>query len=178
MAAPLDCAHCETTGTCGGDRNAQACGACIAFWQRQFSFLKLNIWKPEFSDEAQKGMRCSCCWGRGVTESSSSKYDYRVPALLAGALALLSFGLLAWVHKDTDEFGKAVVFVGTLLGSITGYYFGGEKGKGTADTQANNTDPSKTASAQAESAGVAKIPDAQAENDRAPDIKDSQDQEE
>ena len=73
------------------------------------------------------------CWGKGLAELSSSKWNYRYPALLAivfvflAFLLLFVFGVLRYEHFD-----KLLVFVSTLIGSITGYYFGGERAKATA----------------------------------------------
>jgi hypothetical protein len=49
--------------------------------------------------------------------------------VLAVMLAVVAF-LTLWVamYKSTaDDFAKVLVFVSTLTGSITGYYFGGTR---------------------------------------------------
>lgn len=76
------------------------------------------------------GLVCSVCWGKGLAELSSAKWNYRYPAILAIVFVLLGFLLLfvfAW--RDYQHFDKLLVFVSTLIGSITGYYFGGERAR-------------------------------------------------
>ena len=84
------------------------------------------------------GLVCSVCWGKGVAEPSQSKWEYRFPAVLAIIFVALGFGTLLVVFlvpllksgADSQQFDKVLVFVSTLVGSVTGYYFGGERGKG------------------------------------------------
>ena len=49
-----------------------------------------------------------------------------VPCL---ALIIVCFVLLLiWDTHDKENFGEILAFSGTLIGSITGYYFGGKSG--------------------------------------------------
>jgi len=120
----VDCQHCKKTGTCTNGPDGQSCARCIAFFTG----------RHEYSADSGKpiGLVCSVCWGKGLAELSSSKWNYRYPALLAIVFVLLAFlllfvfGLLQYQHFD-----KLLVFVSTLIGSITGYYFGGERAKAT-----------------------------------------------
>lgn len=123
MLQLTDCLHCKKTGTCeSGGKNGESCKVCIAFWKGEFG----NNFLLGSSDPI--GLKCSTCWGKGVTEPSGrTKWDYRTPAALAGGLSILSFLLLWLTYNGGEAFNKALVFVGTLLGSITGYYFGGAK---------------------------------------------------
>lgn len=61
--------------------------------------------------------------------SQQSRWDNAAPAVLGGVLAILSFSLLFYLARTSngEGFNKALIFAGTLLGSITGYYFGTPK---------------------------------------------------
>ena len=115
------CAHCKGSGTCANGTGEASCQICVAAWRLRNKLLK------EGADA--KGLRCTCCWGKGRVEPpGATKWDYKTPAYLAGGLALFSFILLFVTFRANGEaFAKSLVFVGTLLGSITGYYFGGQK---------------------------------------------------
>jgi hypothetical protein len=125
MADHVECKHCGQTGTCTNGPDRQSCGRCIAAWQPA---------SPSTSTPARtyptEGLVCAVCNGTGVAELSSSKWDYRLPAALAILLILFAFTsifvFLAWDDKDID---KVLVFAGTLIGSVTGYYFGGERSR-------------------------------------------------
>ena len=93
------------------------------------------------------GLKCSTCWGRGLVEpTGATRWDYRTPAYLAAGLAALTFVLLFVTYNGNGEaFNKSLIFAGTLLGSITGYYFGGQKrlsaGSGEGDGKHAQTPP-------------------------------------
>ena len=116
----VTCKHCDETGTCKGI-NGISCGRCVAFWDnsiRGFDKSTGNV----------SGLVCSVCWGKGIAEPSSSKWAYRFPAVLAIIVVVSAISLLVlfeWLKSE--HFDKILVFVSTLAGSVTGYYFGGEK---------------------------------------------------
>jgi hypothetical protein len=72
------------------------------------------------------GIVCSVCWGKGIAEPSNQKWQYRFPAMLALLIILVALFLLIWYDRK-PEFDRIIVFVSTLVGSVTGYYFGGER---------------------------------------------------
>jgi hypothetical protein len=74
------------------------------------------------------GLVCSVCFGRGLAETASSQWDYRFPGILAIVFIAGAFGLL-WYFTASPHFDKILVFVSTLVGSVTGYYFGGERNR-------------------------------------------------
>lgn len=72
----------------------------------------------------------------------ATKWDYKTPAYPGAGLAVCSFLLLrglVW-KGDTAGFGNAIVFVGTLLVSINGYYFGGQRKAPAASTDGEKSD--------------------------------------
>jgi len=65
-----------------------------------------------------------------LAETASSQWDYRFPGILAIVFIGTAFGLLYYFH-DSPHFDRILVFVSTLIGSVTGYYFGGERRRST-----------------------------------------------
>jgi uncharacterized membrane protein len=127
-----ECLHCKKTGTCTSGPNGESCSRCVAYWQNRKEFL------PDSGKTL--GLVCSMCWGKGVAEISSSKWSYRYPAFLASAIVILAFALLfVFGIWKTEHFDKTLVFVSTLIGSVTGYYFGGERSKVSARGAANKS---------------------------------------
>jgi hypothetical protein len=76
------------------------------------------------------GLVCSVCFGRGLAETASSKWDYRFPGILAILFISVAFGLL-YYFSNSAHFDTILVFISTLVGSVTGYYFGGERSRST-----------------------------------------------
>jgi hypothetical protein len=74
------------------------------------------------------GLVCSVCYGKGVNQGSQTKWDYRLPLLLAAFLSVCGF-ITLWALRENGNFDKVLVFVSTLLASITGFYFGGERSR-------------------------------------------------
>jgi hypothetical protein len=115
----IPCPHCDKTGTChrgGGDKS---CGRCIAGrW----------LWKKLPKDDDYVGLVCSVCSGKGLVEPYALKIERLFPFFLAAGLAALGFSLL-FIRPGGLTPEQSLPFVGTLLGSITGYYFGGERAR-------------------------------------------------
>ena len=114
----VPCAHCSTTGSCKNGQAQAGCARCQAFWSE-----REGKW-DSFPDRT--GIVCSVCWGKGVAEPSNQKWQYRFPAMLALLIIIVAVGLLLWFGQTT-AFDRILVFVSTLVGSVTGYYFGGER---------------------------------------------------
>jgi len=119
----VTCKHCGETGTCTSGSDGNSCARYAAFWINH-----VPNYQPK---ESEKGLVCSVCWGKGVTEPTSSKWQNRFTPILASCFVVLAivmvilFGLL-----KLEGFDKVLVFASTLIGSVTGYYFGGERGRG------------------------------------------------
>jgi hypothetical protein len=111
------CKHCNETGTCKNGRDNSSCARCEAYWAQSLKTYKTREGEP---------VLCSVCWGKGVAEPLSSKWENRFTPILATAFVLLAF-LAIFVFGSRDEFEKILVFASTLIGSVTGYYFGGER---------------------------------------------------
>ena len=120
MAELVACKHCNESGTCRNGEGDASCDRCAAFWSgRDQQFPKTG---------KHTGLVCSVCMGRGLAETASSQWDYRFPGILAILFVGVAFGLL-YYFNNSPHFDKILVFVSTLVGSVTGYYFGGERNR-------------------------------------------------
>jgi hypothetical protein len=125
MSELVTCKHCSETGTCRNGQDGTSCDRCSTYWRQQQS-------QQMPKDERFTGMVCSVCFGRGLAETASSQWDYRFPGLLAVLFIAAAFGLLFYFEvTQSAHFDKVLVFVSTLVGSVTGYYFGGERRRRT-----------------------------------------------
>ena len=106
----IPCAHCEGTGTCTTDA-LESCAVCC-----RESKVKLG----------SKQIVCSVCGGLGVAETTTSRMRNRIVPTLAILIAYFSL-VLVWfsMFLRTELFSEVLAFSATLVGSITGYYFGG-----------------------------------------------------
>jgi hypothetical protein len=120
MAELIPCKHCSESGTCRNADGEASCDRCVSFWSD-----RLKVFPKEGK---HTGLVCSVCFGRGLAETASSQWDYRFPGSLAILFILVAFGVLLYFH-DSVHFDKVLVFVSTLVGSVTGYYFGGERNR-------------------------------------------------
>lgn len=116
MTERIACPHCKTSGTCSSGAEGDSCAVCsrTGFRLRDYS-------------AAPKGLPCSVCGGRGSVEPFSLKLQNRfLPFFAMGFVFLLLLFLAVALYSGTASFEKIIGFAGTLIGSITGYYFGGK----------------------------------------------------
>lgn len=107
----IDCAHCKGTGTCHSSREGASCFVCIRA-------AKVK----EFTD-VQFGLVCSVCEGNGYNEPFSERLQERIGPMLALALCYLTL-VLVFFAVGKSEFDKVLPFSATIIGSVTGFYFG------------------------------------------------------
>ncbi|HEX8197533.1 MAG TPA: hypothetical protein VF571_15165 [Pyrinomonadaceae bacterium] len=124
MAEFVTCKHCDETGTCKNRLDGSSCARCRAYW-----VSAIKNYQPQ---ETESGLVCSVCWGKGVTEPTSTKWQNRFTPILASVFVVFAFVLIAGfgIWAEVGSFDKVLVFASTLIGSITGYYFGGERAAG------------------------------------------------
>ena len=73
------------------------------------------------------GLPCLICEGRGSVEPFSLKLHNRfLPFFAMGFVTLLLILVGLVVFFADKSFEKVIGFAGTLIGSITAYYFGGK----------------------------------------------------
>ena len=110
------CAHCDGTGTCKNGVDETSCMVCV-------KKAKLKI---EGADKnATTGLVCSVCGGHGISEPYSSRLQNRIVPLLAIIIVYIAL-LIIWSHAKEEHFNQLLAFASTLIGSVTGYYFGGK----------------------------------------------------
>ena len=109
------CAHCGTTGSCKSGRDGVSCAVCV----------RDNKLPADASDSTYVGLACSVCAGAGSFESTTDRLRRRVVPVLALLIVYLALAMI-WANADKSTFHELLAFGGTLIGSITGYYFAGK----------------------------------------------------
>jgi hypothetical protein len=114
------CPHCAGKGTCATNKG-EACDYCFEEAKRVFPFGKPR------SINIRLGLPCATCAGTGKNYPSvMSRVIAPLLATLIVAAALVIGGM---VVQSGDKYqGEVVTFLGTLAGSVTGFYFGGRGG--------------------------------------------------
>lgn len=108
-----DCAHCGKTGTCTRGENGGSCAVCA----RRGLF---GTYSPAH------GLVCSICRGTGLLEPVSQRLAYGTgPAI---ALLVMVITVVTIIYGHEKHFTEVLAFLGTLTGSITGYYFSRKSG--------------------------------------------------
>ena len=127
----LPCQHCRGEGTCiaADPVKRLSCDVCIERWRTQGALM---------GEGPFKGLVCSVCRGRAWAESATLVWSNRFPFILSALLVVMSSTLLFFAKKIGIDPAHALTFVGTLIGSITGYYFGGEKSRSSGEARVAN----------------------------------------
>ena len=141
MTERIPCAHCQTLGTCKNGAGGSACAICAKAGSKFRDYSQLPT-----------GLVCSVCGGGGSVEPFSLKLQNRfLPFFAMGFVLLLLIFLGICLFYANASFDKVIGFAGTLIGSITGYYFGGKQiesstsaPKGSPSTQGNQGSPTKS----------------------------------
>lgn len=105
------CGHCNGGGTCKSNAG-NSCAVCI----QKYKLI---------SEESPCGLPCSVCKGVGSLEPTSLKFHNRFVPILALAFVGLAFVTIFVFGLYSNHLDKILPFAGTLIGSITGYYFAG-----------------------------------------------------
>ncbi|WP_020161654.1 hypothetical protein [Cycloclasticus pugetii] len=106
-----DCAHCSGTGTCNHGENGDACAACVK--------------KQELKRGNYMGLACGTCGGLGKTDTLTYRMNNRATPLLAISIICFCFILIfSFGLTKNPHFSEILTFSGTLVGAVTGHYFG------------------------------------------------------
>lgn len=106
------CAHCQGSGTCSTGENGQSCDFCI---------------KEAKANKNAIGVVCGVCGGVGIAELKTDRINKRTTSILAILIAYFALALVLLFGLIKSEFfSETLAFSGTLIGSITGYYFSGK----------------------------------------------------
>ena len=105
------CKHCNETGTCTSGINGASCIVC-----NKNHDLKVN--------KIYNGLACGTCGGLGISEPYTEKLNKRIKPLLALLIvSILLICTMALALIDSKHFTTFIAFSGTLIGSITTFYF-------------------------------------------------------
>ncbi|QTT91440.1 hypothetical protein [Pseudomonas chlororaphis] len=118
---PTECKHCEASGTCKNGLDGSACAACHA----------MHLLKGLASDAPTNGLPCGICKGTGIAELFTEKLQNRIVPFISLFIITVTLALVFYLaYGASQQQSEALTLAGTLVGSVTGYYFGG-KGKNT-----------------------------------------------
>ena len=112
MNKPIKCAHCESTGSCHSGKDGRSCSTCV---------------KEKKLKESQEhyGIVCSVCNGHGIAETKTARIHNRIVPILALLIVYVSL-FIVWASMSFgDNLDSILPFAATLIGSVTGFYFGG-----------------------------------------------------
>lgn len=107
------CGHCAGHGTCNTSQNSSSCFVCAKL---------AGVPDPQAMNF---GLPCSICNGHGCGAPSEVKINRLVGATVTVLLCVLVFAVIFVSFNKPDNFDQVLTFAGTILGSITGFYFGG-----------------------------------------------------
>ena len=106
------CKHCSGSGTCSTGEGGVSCERCV---NKQSRFRKIS---------SPKGLPCSVCYGVGDIMLQGKAFKaWIVPGL---GLLIISIGLLLVATigiLNVKLQGQVLTLLGTLAGSVVGYYF-------------------------------------------------------
>jgi hypothetical protein len=120
MPELVACKHCHESGTCDNGKEKNSCDACAIEYIKGYD--------PLSSEKVFYGLKCSVCDGLGQDEPTTFKWHNRfLPILTATFVALAVILLLVFGLMESKYFENILVFASTLIGSITGFYYGGER---------------------------------------------------
>ena len=105
------CSHCEAKGFCHSSKEGSSCLVC----KTKAAVKELN--------DLHFGLVCSVCKGHGSIEPFSERLRDRTGPILAFVLCYLTLAILVYAMR-INMAEKILPFAATVIGSITGFYFG------------------------------------------------------
>jgi len=149
----LPCRHCSGQGTCKTGIGGASCAVCV---RGDIPFLHrlLGRGRPlDFGNVVYTGLVCSVCHGRGTLEPTTFKFHNRMAPVLA-LIFIIFGGSLLVKFRGHQSFDAVLTFVGTLIGSVTGYYFGGQRAAQALFNEPLPPAPSNTSTDLTQAGGV------------------------
>ena len=118
-----ECKHCSGTGTCATD-NGKSCDKCIVEAKPK------GIFRARLKNTTNCGIVCSVCDGLGEAQTKTNKLNSRARFTLSLAIIIPVILILVIVILHQESLApQYLTFSGTLIASITGYYFGSREGQ-------------------------------------------------
>ena len=109
------CQHCKETGTCTTGKDGASCLACI-------NFHKIK------EKGACFGLACGTCLGIGKAEPKTDRVNKRMRSVLSLLIVYLILVITAILGINQNPyFTEFLVFAGTIIGSITAFYYSNTK---------------------------------------------------
>lgn len=112
-----ECKHCSGTGTCS-TVDGKSCGKCI----QEAKLKTLTSFFSNNNNIGDTGLVCGVCDGLGQAQTKTNKINSRARFSLALWITLPVL-IIAVILKDSSNFPAYLTFAGTLIASITGFYF-------------------------------------------------------
>lgn len=104
------CRHCDETGVCKSGPNGSSCLACAKY--------------HELKGREFVGLACGTCGGLGQSEPMTERLNKRTKPLLAmGIVFLVLIFVFVLALSKNPHFPEFLAFAGTLIGSVTAFYF-------------------------------------------------------
>ena len=105
------CKHCKETGTCSSGHDGASCKACAKHHE-----LKGN--------KEYIGLACGTCNGIGQAEPTTERMNKRIKPMLALLIVLFVLSFTFYLALiGNQHFTEFLAFAGTLMGSVTAFYF-------------------------------------------------------
>ncbi|WMN61765.1 molecular chaperone DnaJ (plasmid) [Pseudoalteromonas xiamenensis] len=105
------CKHCNETGTCTSGEKESSCIACAKYHELKRS-------------QTYIGLACGTCGGLGQSEPLTERINKRTKPLLAMTIVfVLLICVTVLAFSNNPNFSAFLAFAGTLIGSITTFYF-------------------------------------------------------
>jgi hypothetical protein len=116
----IECRHCDGTGTCANGENGNSCDSCVEKAREgSFPFIKKKI-------VSAKGLPCGSCQGYGDIEGRVWNLQSTIGPLLGLLIVLLVLVIVLVIAMTSPtHHAEILTLLGTLAGSVVGFYFGG-----------------------------------------------------
>jgi hypothetical protein len=116
----IDCRHCEGKGTCSTGNDGDSCDSCAEKAREgAFPFTKKKI-------DSKKGLPCGSCQGYGDLEGRVWQLQSTISPILGGfIIAIVLLILLGISTTNPAHHAEIIALLGTLAGSVVGFYFRG-----------------------------------------------------
>lgn len=118
---PIECRHCSGSGTCSTGENGSSCDSCVDKAKgTSLPGLRAKI-------ASTKGLPCGTCSGYGDLEARAWHTQTAIgPALGVIIVAIVLIIIVVIAMASPSHHPQILTLLGTLAGSVVGYYFKGQ----------------------------------------------------
>ena len=117
----IECRHCDGTGTCSNGENGNSCASCAEKAREgAFPLIKKKL-------SSTKGLPCGTCRGYGDLEA----YHWQTQSIISPIIGIVVIasvvgGVLIIAAAGPTHHAQILTLLGTLAGSVVGFYFKGQ----------------------------------------------------